>query len=797
MFEVAIYTDSTPEESLSGSGGFQFQSASPGVAPSDQASIMSSGLIHVVDPVWIQRGDPLAHPPSCGYRAAGERYILARGRSTGDTFTGRPGNQLTQAILTSDIADFTPYRPAQLFGAEDWSLEKAGTKTLQPWATPLAVDKAYEAYALKDALLVDSWARESLSAFLTMIEESFASPQKKLVIVGKDLPLVMKWIALGTLFLDPATAITVTFAAMVKDWLSKNVNIVGTDPAFGDPPTIGHGTPYNVFDLARQDRTPLAPSASSVQHASWFLNLDPDDALAAISLARTWEPRLGASVATHAAEVAHLGGSGDPACDRDSALAAIAGLSRDGGDDDLTMYADELVAAAVAQPIDDHDQAALAAEASWGAIHNGIDDHGADLVLQTVQDLREKPELLVTWATASLAAECEPISQRAPVVQGKIDQALVMALNVAPAEGIADLLLLAGRERIQVPARAVAPALDRFAALCARNPGIAQSNEGRAYRDDALARTLDALLRLLAAQDESAIADLSAGRWDWVKTITRGPLDGWFAATEIGRREPSQRAEALRSTTTLPPDAWKLVLNGIVLPQDSAVVGAWIRATRVVTADFGDWLVDAVHTALRSPPLEAARLRRVAVALTPPPARIDSHEAERLVNAVNWLHNLTLQARQAVTSNQNRKLFEFAKDLNDFGPLFHREIGELLVESKDQRAVDELTRAYRDGAVSAMVQHYRRSLGGPEAARGFATAMYLHSEGNRAQRQAADDFLTEVADSRELRAQMENLLPDLDESWGATWDEFVAERKKGRMARNLKRGGKRFFGKDD
>ena len=71
MFDVAIFTDSTPEESLHGQGGFQFQSASPGITPTHEHAIMAAGLIHVVDPTWVRQPDPLTHPPRATTASSG------------------------------------------------------------------------------------------------------------------------------------------------------------------------------------------------------------------------------------------------------------------------------------------------------------------------------------------------------------------------------------------------------------------------------------------------------------------------------------------------------------------------------------------------------------------------------------------------------------------------------------------------------------------------------------------------------------------------------------------------------
>ena len=84
---------------------------------------------------------------------------------------GRPGNLLTQAIATSDPDDFGMMRPAQLFGALNWRLEKAPGQRIDRWPSPLAITPEYEAEALRDMIRADAWAVEHFAQFLTMVEE--------------------------------------------------------------------------------------------------------------------------------------------------------------------------------------------------------------------------------------------------------------------------------------------------------------------------------------------------------------------------------------------------------------------------------------------------------------------------------------------------------------------------------------------------------------------------------------------------------------------------------------------------
>src|SRR5688572_4343321 len=103
MFEVLIYTDCTAEESVNGRTGFQFMAESGGVTPRDE-EVVRTGLLHSV-PTGVDLDRPEHHPATCTYREHGDRFYMSRGRSLGKTSTGRPGNQLTQAIVTSSEAD--------------------------------------------------------------------------------------------------------------------------------------------------------------------------------------------------------------------------------------------------------------------------------------------------------------------------------------------------------------------------------------------------------------------------------------------------------------------------------------------------------------------------------------------------------------------------------------------------------------------------------------------------------------------------------------------------------------------
>ena len=70
--------------------------------------------------------------------------LTSRGQSTGDTYTGRPGNQLTQTLVSSDGVDFVLIVRPRCSGAARWTIQKAGSKPWTPGATPLEIDGEFE-----------------------------------------------------------------------------------------------------------------------------------------------------------------------------------------------------------------------------------------------------------------------------------------------------------------------------------------------------------------------------------------------------------------------------------------------------------------------------------------------------------------------------------------------------------------------------------------------------------------------------------------------------------------------------
>ena len=260
MFDVALYTDTRASEAIDGIDGFNFQAISEGMNAQDRQVIRDT-LLHRVVVGWNADHDPLDHPPSFAYCGHAGRYYLSRGISTGVTNNGRPGNLLTQAIATSDPDDFGMMRPAQLFGALNWRLEKAPGQRIDRWPSPLAITPEYEAEALRDMIRADAWAVEHFAQFLTMVEEVTSDNPKRLVVITADEAVATRWIALGTLFVETTRALSLSIRGLVPDPMTTKADIVAASPDFGpqpDPSVVRAGV--TIIDLDRRVLTPITPT---------------------------------------------------------------------------------------------------------------------------------------------------------------------------------------------------------------------------------------------------------------------------------------------------------------------------------------------------------------------------------------------------------------------------------------------------------------------------------------------------------------------------------------------------------
>ncbi|MEU3016153.1 hypothetical protein ABZ635_01995 [Nocardiopsis sp. NPDC007018] len=572
-FETATYTDVTAGEAIDGVDGFNFQAVSPGLTGVDRQRIRE-GLLHRVVPSWDLGHDPLDHPPTCAFEVRDGRSYLSRGRSTGITNSGRPGNQVTQVIATSDPGDFVPYRPAQLYGALQWNLEKAAGPAPEPWVTPLEVRPEFEVDALQDMVTGDEWAARVLPHYLTMIDAALGPAPTKTVLLHDDLDEVMRWIALGTLFVESERARTLGFRALVDDPWRTDAVLVGVSPGFG---AVDLGS-ANVLDLRDRTVPDLEPSEVARARAALFRDHDAADALTAVEVARRWETTLGAELANDAARLVAVP---DPDTDGAgawrTAVSAIDRLARAGMEDDLALYGEELSEASVTYGPTTAEEFTLAGGAVRHAHGIGADDVARGVLLPALEALAAAPGHAGAFAR-ELSGAATPLEWESEEERAAAGGFLGTVLASAPTDCLADLFGAAGAVGAPVTEEARAEAADNLSALWLTDPDLGR-DRWRSWLGgkEVAAATARRLGDAFHANDERAVESLLRGDWDFLVAEAGSPeLRGWVEAGRISRLPVAERRERIVRSLTMPAEAWQLALTGTEVRDDPALWAAWV-----------------------------------------------------------------------------------------------------------------------------------------------------------------------------------------------------------------------------
>lgn len=589
-FEVATYTDVTSSEAVDGVDGFNFQAVSPGLTGEDRQRIRE-GLLHRVVPSWALGHDPLDHPPTCAFMVEGGRSYLALGRSTGATNSGRPGNQVTQVIAASDPDDFVPYRPAQLYGARRWNLEKASGPELEPWVTPLEIRPEFEADALRDLVAGDEWAARVLPHFLTMVDEAAGPDPVKTVLLHTDLDTVMRWIALGTLFVDPERANTLRFRALVEDPWRADAALVGVSPEFG-PVDLGSA---HVLDLVERTVPGIEPSEAARARAELFLGHDAADALSAVETARRWEPALGPVASLDAARIVAVPGAdtGGARAWR-TAVSAIDGLAGAGQEDDLALYGEELGDVAVTHGPATAEEFALAGRAVHSTHALGLDQVAREVLAPVLEALTAAPQHARDFARELSGAE-KPLEWGSDEERAAVGGFLETVLAAAPQEALPDLLDAARVVGAPVPQARRDEAARRIADLWLHDPELGRDRWQRWLAGpEAAAEVSDHLADACGQGEHRAVDAVRRGDWDHLAQEADVPaLRGWVQAARIGRQPVAERRAAVASALSVPAEAWRWVLSDAPMEQDPALWAAWI-SRHGYSAD----LIEALSAAL-------------------------------------------------------------------------------------------------------------------------------------------------------------------------------------------------------
>lgn len=796
-FEVAIYTDCAADESVSGRTGFQFMAESGGVTPTDEEFVKNGGL-HVV-PTDLNGHEPETHPPTCIYRERSGRVYLSRGRSTGQTLSGRPGNQLTQTII-GGTADVLPLRPAQLFSCPQWQLERIRSKKLDPWQTPLEIDPAFETAALHQMVTQDAWVRELLPEFLTMVELATAADRTKLIIKHPDQQLVMRWIALASLFVDSSAAVQLTFRAFSAHPTSDPLTIVGAHPLLSPELNVQVATDNNqhFVDLKAQSWTRVPVSPSAALRAGWFLGPDPFEALEAIETSDRWRTVVDPAIASTAAALACLPHEGKVTeRDQEAAALTIAGLAKAGRADELEGYGDALAEVVVTYAAPTDVDLSPAVDALWALDGSSPPTLRATLAL-AVLDWATEPSTAARWArlhAAESRSENQSIEWADVEDQAHASTVLASILTRAESVDLPSLLTLAKALNTGVRADALSDPIERLARLWAGQPALSQVAYSWLHREFVIERLQIALSDALAARERTALQALTAGEWDWMIPVPwsfdpRDPLAVWLGARVLAKAPAEMRQPLLRElAASAPTDAWALYVD-LSHDEDYRELIIWVSSHPRLDPLLADRVEDALNEDLDGK--ASGRTRDLLNALAGMPPAGLTPVLGRLVEKHGRLRRLWDAALGSARSPMNRDLRELAEVEPVWLRMHRPSLVRCLLECDDRDAVFALTHKVQidKSLENDLVPRLRH---GDIPA--LAGALRLLKDGEPGHQRVVNRCLNLIWDSssptdQSVREQLRHALPA---AWRTELAEFEKQQARGRVTRDLTRGARDFF----
>lgn len=756
-FEVATYTDVVAGEAVDGVDGFNFQSVSHGVTGVDQQKIRES-LLHRVVPSWALEHDPLNHPGTCAYVVQQGRFYLSRGKSTGDTKSGRPGNQITQAIVTSDPDDFVPYRPAQLYGAKEWTLEKAPSTKSDPWVTPLEIRPEFEVAALKAMVTEDEWASTVLPHFLTMIDEAVAVVPRKLVLVHSDLDVVMQWIALGSLLADADAARFLQFRALVDDPWRADATLVGMSPDFG----WSDLSAANVLDLSSRSLPSIEPSDSARVRASWFLEQGAEDALNAIEIARRWESSLGANLANDAARVVGLQEAVIP--DQSSwqaSMAATEQLASAGLRDDLALYAEELCEAIFGYGPTSGQEFGLAGRAIRKTHDLEVDELASGMLVPTLEALTAVPMCVDSFAR-ELSGSYAPVRWDSSELREAAGAFIGELMASAPVDALPELFSAARVIAAPIAEQSLTGSVQRLADAWVKEPTLGSSAWCNWLAGHAvLAAAVQSLVTSLQSGDEATLTALLRGDWDFISAHTEdNGLRGWLSAAQFARIPVNDRDEEVRLTTRVPGEAWRVALAGSSVPKHSRLWAIWIiyhglpsDMAASLKAKFRDVLDSDPHAETRA---EAGDWHSLMDSLS------GSTDAELASFADEYSRARTSlgRARDEVSVRPGARLDSYLPYLGRLTPFLLPDVGWLLLNSSNSETVEKLLQAASPWGPEA-IRTSILELTGTHALRAVGHGLALRSDPNEGVAAAAEDALAEIFVAKPELVEIARIQPRL------------------------------------
>lgn len=485
-FGRLLYTDCAPGTGRGGGGGFQVQAQSPQV--DGEGSALATGwLLYEVQNAWITDQRPLDEfPPGFAHVAAGG-YGTGQSRYVGkEVMGGRQGNHLADCLVTGDAELYSTIRPAQLYGASFWRPV--------PWPTIDCPD--YDGDLETGPLLtldeLTGWARElpgrdRVLAGLLSVLENPDGPH--VVIVSADPDEAMRWIAAATLLLPQRRALEVSFKVFSANPLRAQQRVVAAPPDLY--PHLAPGLVPGVFILdattGQADQTQLSERAAFLTgKLASDPDADPYDLLDVIELADELSAGIWPTTAAALHAAWALTRPEEPLGD----LGQIYAWLRNAEPGQLREHGPALIELALAAP------SLSAGMLIW--LDEAIAASRLDIDHETVRTRLLAAELADARAGKPMPAGSLPPARLTDKAERDAESELTSALLVGDADQVDavqfdQILQLAHRHRIDLPASPLRERLHGFAVAWIDTPGAKWDRRGRALADNILDEAYDEL----------------------------------------------------------------------------------------------------------------------------------------------------------------------------------------------------------------------------------------------------------------------------------------------------------------
>lgn len=798
MFELLIYTDCSAEESVNGRTGFQFQAESVGATPSDEAVVLSD-LQHVVESD-LAVDEPQSHPPSCTYTAQRGRFYLARGVSTGKTLSGRPGNQLTETIVTGDTADILPLRPAQLYAAANWTLRRAPAKVVPGWQAPLEISPDFEVAALHSFITSDPWALSVLPSFLTMVEQAMGSPRTKLIIKHPDQKTIMKWVSLSQLVMDADAALQSSFRIFSSNPVADSADIVGAHPQLSPEISATSTGGQNVLDLIDRVGTNVTVTKSAHRHARWFAGADPYGALDAIEVSRRWAVVMDPDTASAAAEIACLGFSGAPERAQYLVTArALDALATRKQSDELEAYGESLVdllADYLTGSSSDFEPAVTALWALNAAAESTLVSH---IALAMLERASASPGYAQEWAALHIelpASDGLMMEWRDDEARKYADSLATSILQRGSLDALPALFSLVKSLNVQGVASDVDSRITELALHWVFHPELTTRAYTWVHREFVIYEMMRHLGEQLSLQKPRLIESLDRGNWDWLlgeqwSFDASDPTAIWLAARDLAKASREDRRLKFEIYSPHAPVwAWSLFITRGG-PDEHNELAQWVRDHPSLDESLSRHIDQQIRSDLASGPTSKTALLLSQIS----DQAVFGHtpELKELKQNHFYLESQWRTAVHDIAEPVNLALRQLRDCPREWLQMHRDPLITCVLEAEDRAAAVALAKAGLIGTDLGNVIESRLAQGEVGALIG---ALNLMSDGDAELKNSAKRAMDAVWDER--GSQVTDVLKgNLPLAWAPLLDAYEQAQTRGRLGRELSRGARSLFGRKD